>query len=141
MPRPNNPKHKSIIVVDDYATRDGKYANNTDAVSLSIGLAQWDNDENEISGKVFRRKNGTWIRSSEELPLHRILDLSILTISSFIISDTNNESNKASESLNEEIINQDNIHFIQEQLISDNVNLLPRIKELGRLIELFNNQE
>jgi hypothetical protein len=134
--RPTNPKHKSIIVVDDYDTMDGKYANSTDAQSLSIGLAQWDN--NDISGKVFRRKNETWIRSSEELPLHRILDLSILTISSFIKSNPNSDT--ISSSLEEEVIDIDQLELIRSYYLDNKRDIDTRIDELNRVISLFNQQ-
>jgi hypothetical protein len=132
--RPVNPKHKSIIVVDDYDKKDGIYKHNTDAQSLSIGLAQWDN--NDISGKVFRRKNDTWIRSSEELPLHRILDLSILTISSFIKSNPNSDT--ISNSLEGKVIDIDNLELIRRYYLDNKSDIDNQINELQRVISLLN---
>ncbi|WP_249650981.1 DUF6530 family protein, partial [Lysinibacillus sp. D4A3_S15] len=42
-------------------------------------LAQW-NDRGKVdtSAKVWRHTGGKWSRQSEELPLHRVLDLAIL---------------------------------------------------------------
>ena len=72
-------KHKPVVVVKDYDRVDGRYAGNTDAKGLSLGLAQWnDRGKVEISAKVWRHTGGKWSRQSEELPLHRVLDLAVL---------------------------------------------------------------
>ncbi|MDO4540641.1 MAG: DUF6530 family protein [Syntrophomonadaceae bacterium] len=76
---PNNLKHKPVIVVENYAQLDGREAGNTDAQGLSLGLAQWnDRGRVDISAKVWRHTGEKWSRQSEELPLHRVLDLAIL---------------------------------------------------------------
>lgn len=74
---PKNLKHRPIIVVEDYEKMDGAYANNTDAVGLSLGLAQWNGSfGTDLSAKVWRvNDDGKVSRQSEELPLHRIFDL------------------------------------------------------------------
>ena len=73
-------KHKPIIEVTGYDAIDGKYAPDTDAMCLSLGLAQWDSPEGkDISAKVWRvKKDGRISRQSEELPPHRAIDLTIL---------------------------------------------------------------
>lgn len=73
-------KHKPVLVTKSYPTVDGMYANNTDVVDLDIGLAQWDNDE--VSAKVWRttREKKKFSRQSEDIPLHRILDLTLLLL-------------------------------------------------------------
>lgn len=72
-------KHKPVIVAKDYDRVDGRYAGKTDAKGLSLGLAQWnDRGKVEISAKVWRHTGGKWSRQSEELPLHRVLDLAVL---------------------------------------------------------------
>ncbi|AQY50576.1 hypothetical protein PWEIH_08711 [Listeria weihenstephanensis FSL R9-0317] len=76
---PTNLKHKPVIVAENYEEVDGKYAYNSDAKGLSLGLAQWnDRGKVDISAKVWRHTGGKWSRQSEELPLHRVLDLAIL---------------------------------------------------------------
>lgn len=48
----------------------------TDTKGLSLGLAQWnDRGKVDISAKVWRYTGEKWSRQSEELPLHRVLDL------------------------------------------------------------------
>ena len=77
---PTTLKHKPVIVSDNYENVDGRNANNTDAKGLSLGLAQWnDRGKVDISAKVWRYTGEKWSRQSEELPLHRVIDLAILT--------------------------------------------------------------
>lgn len=76
---PTNLKHKPVIAVENYASIDGKYQNETDAVGLSIGFAQWWNGD--LSAKIWRYSDkNKWSRQSEELPLHRVFDLALLIV-------------------------------------------------------------
>lgn len=76
---PTTLKHKPVIISDNYENVDGRYAYETDAKGLSLGLAQWnDRGKVDISAKVWRYTGEKWSRQSEELPLHRVLDLAIL---------------------------------------------------------------
>lgn len=74
-------KHKPVVVSEDYEKVDGKRAYRSDAKGLSLGLAQWnDRGQVDISAKVWRHTGEKWSRQSEELPLHRVLDLAILIV-------------------------------------------------------------
>lgn len=76
---PTTLKHKPVIVSENYENIDGRNAYNSDAKGLSLGLAQWnDRGKVDISAKVWRYTGEKWSRQSEELPLHRVLDLAIL---------------------------------------------------------------
>lgn len=76
---PTTLKHKPVIVSENYENVDGRYAYNSDAKGLSLGLAQWnDRGKVDISAKVWRYTGEKWSRQSEELPLHRVMDLAIL---------------------------------------------------------------
>ncbi|MDP4092932.1 MAG: DUF6530 family protein [Bacillota bacterium] len=76
---PTSLKHKPVIVSENYENVDGRYAYNSDAKGLSLGLAQWnDRGKVDISAKVWRYTGEKWSRQSEELPLHRVIDLAIL---------------------------------------------------------------
>ena len=76
---PTTLKHKPVIVSENYENVDGRYAYSSDAKGLSLGLAQWnDRGKVDISAKVWRYTGEKWSRQSEELPLHRVLDLAIL---------------------------------------------------------------
>ncbi len=77
---PTTLKHKPVIVVEDYDNIDGRNAHHSDAKGLSLGLAQWnDRGKVDISAKVWRYTGEKWSRQSEELPLHRIIDMALLT--------------------------------------------------------------
>ena len=76
---PTTLKHKPVIVVENYENVDGRYAYDTDAKGLSLGLAQWnDRGKLDISAKIWRHTGEKWSRQSEEMPVHRVLDLAIL---------------------------------------------------------------
>jgi len=76
---PTGLMHKPVIVSEDYDLIDGRNAPKTDAKGLSLGLAQWNERGNlEISAKIWRYTGEKWSRQSEEMPLHRVLDLAIL---------------------------------------------------------------
>ncbi len=80
---PTTLKHKPVIVSENYENVDGRNAYNSDAKGLSLGLAQWNDRGNvDISAKVWRYTGEKWSRQSEELPLHRVLDLTILILRS-----------------------------------------------------------
>ncbi|MGI6734150.1 MAG: DUF6530 family protein [Anaerovoracaceae bacterium] len=75
---PTTLKHKPVIVSENYENIDGRSAYNSDAKGLSLGLAQWnDRGKVDISAKVWRHTGEKWSRQSEEMPLHRVLDLAI----------------------------------------------------------------
>lgn len=77
-------KHKPVICAEDYAKIDGKYAGKTDAQGLSLGLAQWNDRGNvDVSAKIWRHSGEKWSRQSEEMPLHRVLDLAIMIVKSY----------------------------------------------------------
>lgn len=77
---PINLTHKPVIVSEDYDLVDGRYANDSDAKALSIGIATWKDDKSDktVSAKIWRNTQDKWSRQSEEMPLHRALDLAIL---------------------------------------------------------------
>jgi len=76
---PTSLKHKPVIVSENYENVDGRFAYNSDAKGLSLGLAQWnDRGKVDVSAKVWRYTGEKWSRQSEELPMHRVLDLAIL---------------------------------------------------------------
>ena len=84
---PTHLKHEPVFAVEGYNKMDGIYAGpSSDAPCLSIGIAQWNQrGSQDISAKVWRNsgseandyKDGSWSRMSEELPLHRNIDLTI----------------------------------------------------------------
>ena len=82
---PTTLKHKPVIVTENYENIDGRSAYTSDAKGISLGLAQWnDRGKLDISAKVWRHTGEKWSRQSEELPMHRVLDLAILTCRSYL---------------------------------------------------------
>jgi len=89
---PNHLKHKPIFQVRQYDRLDGPYANKTDAKGLSIGIAQWNGaGESELSAKIWRYTGTKWSRQSEEVPLHRVLDLATLVCAAVRYAENGNE--------------------------------------------------
>jgi hypothetical protein len=68
-------KHKPVFLLP-YAAYDGPYAKATDCLFLSLGWAQY--DPRCASLKALRHSGSKWSRQSEEIPLHRAVDLVIL---------------------------------------------------------------
>jgi hypothetical protein len=132
MDAPTYLSHKPIIAVNDYDKIDGLYANETDVVALSIGEAQWDNEE--ISVKIWRHTGERWSRQSEEMPLHRALDLSILTIAAFL---TEIDAFYPQTSLREEIIQEQKVQTIKDYYKENEPTLRPRLVELKKVLEKF----
>lgn len=76
---PTTLKHKPVIVSENYDNVDGRNAYESDAKGLSLGLAQWnDRGKLDVSAKIWRYTGEKWSRQSEEMPMHRVLDLAIL---------------------------------------------------------------
>lgn len=79
---PTHLNHKPILGISEYDRIDGPYKNDTDTRAISIGLAQWSADwkleESDISVKIWRSNGDRWSRMSEEMPIHRALDLATL---------------------------------------------------------------
>lgn len=74
---PTTLKHKPVIVSEAYDLIDGRILN-SDAKGISVGLAQWnDRGKVDVSAKVWRHTGEKWSRQSEEMPLHRVIDLAI----------------------------------------------------------------
>jgi hypothetical protein len=74
---PDHILHKPVFLVP-YFDHDPDSESATDAQYISVGWSQW--DHNQPSAKVVRYvDSGRWSRQSEELPLSRMVDLTILT--------------------------------------------------------------
>lgn len=121
---PQHLKHKPILAVKDYDLIDGEFEKKSDAKALSIGQAQWDNKQ--LSAKVLRYKDNRWSPQSEELPLHRVLDLANLILSVYSQKEDNYVQNNF---LKEEIINEKQLDKVKNY-IKNSSHLEKRIKEL-----------
>lgn len=129
MKSPKHLSHKPIISVNDYDKIDGLYADDTDAKALSIGKAQYNNSE--ISLKVWRHIGKKWSRQSEELPIHRNLDLSILFLASL---STDITAHYPQSNLRESIDNDSEVQLIKDYYERNKNFIEPRLKELKKLL-------
>ncbi|MBE8952571.1 MAG: hypothetical protein SR1Q7_05445 [Quinella sp. 1Q7] len=140
---PTHLQHKPIIGVDDYDLVDGMYAGHSDAKALSIGRAQY--DENHISAKIWRH-DGNWKRTSEEMPLHRVLDLAALIVSLYhpqnLPSPLNNYHQTHAAHLSPRIqtdaAGNDDMQTLYDYLVANDAHLRPRLKELKTLLDGLN---
>ena len=73
---PDQIAHTPVYVMP-YFSHDPDRNNDTDAQFITLGWSQWDDDE--PSAKIVRHSGIRWSRQSEELPLARLVDLTILT--------------------------------------------------------------
>jgi len=135
MESPKHLSHKPILSVNDYDKIDAQYRSNTDIRALSIGIAQYDVDE--ISLKVWRHTGEKWSRQSEELPLHRNIDLNILLLGS-LMTDINAGYPKTN--LREEIDSVTGVQKIKDYYKANEGFLKPRLEELrDKLNDFLNN--
>jgi hypothetical protein len=126
MDAPTHLKHKPIVSINDYDQIDGIYAHNSDAKALSIGKAQYDIDE--ISAKVWR-KTGRWSRQSEELPLHRVIDLAELIVNSVLMSQGQTVNSNISNIPNSNISEINNYYTANQHVLE------PRLRNLRDAID------
>ncbi|CDN74951.1 DUF6530 family protein [Elizabethkingia anophelis] len=132
MNAPDYLKHKPIVCVNDYDKIDAQWSKKTDVVALSIGKAQYHADE--ISLKVWRHTGNRWSRQSEELPLHRNIDLNILMLGA-LMSDA--KSNYPKTNLREEINNASNLVALKNYYTLNEQFLRPRLEELRDKLNEF----
>lgn len=129
--------HKPVIATEDARTADDPEHNGswTDVRSLSIGKAQWD-DPDAFSVKVWRSVSGRWTRQSEEVPLHRALDLAILVVTAMI---EERSGAITGHHLNPVIVDPQGLNELHD-FINDNRGLLTeRLIELNYLILEYGN--
>ena len=99
---PNHLSHNPIIKLENYSHIDGKYSDDTDAKGLSIGIATWnESGSTDISAKVWRydSHNIRWKRNSEELPLHRVIDLANLICEAILFANNPEDPRKLKTNL------------------------------------------
>ncbi len=151
---PTNLKHKPVIVCENYENIDGRVAYNSEAKGLSLGLAQWnDRGKIDISAKVWRYTGEKWSRQSEELPLHRVIDLAILICRSklhfrdaYVHKDLYDKENTTIDRIglqgdamtvsvctDNEMIDED-IKLLSQALSSDDELISERLKVLSKIL-------
>jgi Family of unknown function (DUF6530) len=71
---PDNLEHKPVYAMP-YEIFDNPKG--SDAKYISVGFAQWENEEYALSLKFMRHTGEKWSRQSEEFPLNRVIDAAI----------------------------------------------------------------
>lgn len=133
MKAPTHLKHKPIISANDYDKIDAQYSKDTDVRALSIGKAQYDQDQ--VSLKIWRKPNDKkWSRQSEEMPLHRAIDLNILLLGGLM---TDPDAQYPKTILREEIHNDLDVDLIKKYYKKNEKFLKPRLQELQKLLNDF----
>ena len=146
---PENLSHKPIVAVDHYNLIDGhNVVTGTDVESISVGYAQFDNtNPDELTAKVFRRdsQSGRWSRQSEEIPLHRCVDLCNLIVQSIMNAKSIDYSHVQTKIV-PKIMKSNNIDDIK--IFYDRLNpskpsetytqLREKLRELRELIDILN---
>lgn len=132
MKSPDHLQHQPIISVNDYDKIDARYRGDTDAKALSIGKAQY--DDSKISLKVWRYTDASWSRQSEELPLHRCIDLNILLLGALL---TDLDSGYPKTSLREEVDRPEDFSKIMAFYEDNEQYLRPRLEELRDKLNKF----
>lgn len=130
-------KHKPVVVVNEYACIDGRHSTkDTDTKGLSIGLAQWSDRKNyqELSAKVWRYTGEKWSRQSEEMPLHRVLDLAIL------ICKSKQFFRERYKKTTEEHLKAERIDQVALQGAAMNISLCKENSHLAEDLEIFDKQ-
>ena len=136
MEAPKHLNHKPIIAVNDYDKIDAMYIGKTDAKALSVGQAQY--EDFGISVKIWRHSKERWKKQSEEMPIHRALDLSILSIAAFLTDTT---SKYPLTCLREEIVQEDRVNEVFEYYKKNKSMLKPRLEELQKILNTFFERE
>ena len=133
MKAPKHLGHKPLVSVDHYDQIDSEFKPSTDAKALSIGRAQY--NHKYLSMKVWRFVNGHWSRQSEELPIHRNLDLTILLL--HVLANGADEPNPDSLLVAPKSLvsgsKEDKQEIIDYYLKNDKF-LKPRLKEIKELL-------
>lgn len=130
MKAPTNLRHKPIISINDYEKFEPNHPSTTDVRALSIGKAQY--DPNDISLKVWRHTKQKWSRQSEELPVHRNIDLTLLFVSTILKSIDLQTPNT---SLNEEISDEQGLKDIHNYYQKNKKHIDKQLKELKILLD------
>ncbi len=133
MNAPTHLKHRPILEVADYDEIDAQYAKDTDVVALSIGNAQYDGSE--ISLKVWRHTGERFSRQSEEMPVHRGVDIVLLLVGALLHEP---DANRSITSLRETQVDGRSVQEIKDYYDENKKFLEPRLKELrDRLNDLL----
>jgi hypothetical protein len=107
-PLPQRLDHKPVYAMP-YEHFDGVSPANTDVRYISIGMAQYDQDD--VSIKTMRHTGTKWTRQAEELPVHRIIDMTVFLAKALFDCQNGNVTIPAGTFLNQTA----DLHISSEQ--------------------------
>jgi len=124
--------HKPIIACDYH-----KYSNvDDDAKFLSIGRAQY--NQQSASIKLFRHNGNKWSRQSEEVPIERVGDFTLMLLST-INKIQNNSSDKSI--LDEEFIAEGDFEFLKDEIQNKKERIKTSLLEIKELLDKIDIQK
>lgn len=121
---PTHLSHKPIIACDYQEYRNTQ----DDAKFLSFGRAQYNKECASV--KIFRR-NKKWSRQSEEVPIERVTDMTLMLVST--INRIYNEEDDGSI-LNETVITPEDLSFLKSQIENNKEDIKKSLTELKSII-------
>lgn len=125
-------KHRAIISTVNYRLMDGPYpAGSTDTRALSLGKSTW--EPAECSAKVWRHNGHKWKRASEDIPMHRALDLTILILSAMLAE----KEDYTNHFLDLEIVDHASLPQLQTYLEQQKPHLEERLHEIRLLLKKY----
>lgn len=120
-------KHKPIVACN---YEDHDYYG--DALFLSLGRAQYD-VENDLAVKIMRWTGEKWSRQSEELPISRVFDCSLILLSTIkALQSKGNEIDNCY--LHPQFIKEDEIGFVSDTIENHKEHLMLTMKEMKNLL-------
>lgn len=103
-----------------------------DALFLSAGRAQY--DHLSMSVKLFRTDGSRWSRQSEEIPIERVPDFTLMLLAAINISKN---LNKGKTLLNEQVISVEDLSFISDAIDLNKERIKKSLVEIKRLINML----
>ena len=130
-------KHRAIISTINYKRiDDDDPKSRTDARALSLGKSTW--NSKEISAKIWRHNGQQWKGSSEEMPLRRALDCTIMILSAMLSTQ---EGKLENHFLDLTIVDATQMQELQDYLIKHQDELDERLAEIKLLLGKYLNSK
>lgn len=130
---PTHLKHKPIIACDYRVAKENK---NLDARFLSIGRAQYDKESSSV--KFFRHTGNKWSRQSEEVPIDRVADMTLLLLSTI---DKIKNGSKNQSSLGEINVAEEDLSFLESEINKYRKPLKNSLMEIRRIVNKINIED
>lgn len=121
-------KHKPI-----YSCDYSQVSPNSDLKYITVGRAQWDNKDS-VSIKSFRESNGHYSRMSEEIPLTRLPEMTLMLLSAIRATQLRRENKSTSPTYLKETFVSEEAEFLDSQFNNHAESLHKSLTELKHLL-------